>query len=159
MKSKLIQLAVAAALTVGAVSVNASTEILSNVQTSSFSGKSFSGSASWTYDTFFDLAFDLSGKGTVALEWTLTAIGLDEDDGDYSVVKSSGFGDSTVWEDLGPGSYSFSYSATLGKSSKLDLALTSSAVPAAPVPEPETYAMLLVGLGLAGVAARRRRTL
>lgn len=28
--------------------------------------------------------------------------------------------------------------------------------PAAPVPEPETYAMLLAGLGLLGIAARRR---
>jgi hypothetical protein len=28
-----------------------------------------------------------------------------------------------------------------------------------PVPEPETYAMLLAGLGLMGVVARRRRSL
>lgn len=32
-----------------------------------------------------------------------------------------------------------------------------SALPAAPVPEPDTYAMLLAGLGLLGVAARRIR--
>lgn len=30
-------------------------------------------------------------------------------------------------------------------------------VPAAPIPEPETYAMLLAGLGLLGFAARRRK--
>lgn len=29
--------------------------------------------------------------------------------------------------------------------------------PVAPVPEPETYAMLLSGLGLLGFAARRKR--
>jgi hypothetical protein len=29
---------------------------------------------------------------------------------------------------------------------------------AAPIPEPETYAMLLAGLGLIGAVARRRRT-
>jgi hypothetical protein len=28
---------------------------------------------------------------------------------------------------------------------------------AAPIPEPETYAMLLAGLGLLGIAARRRK--
>ncbi|WP_229261902.1 FxDxF family PEP-CTERM protein [Duganella guangzhouensis] len=31
-------------------------------------------------------------------------------------------------------------------------------IPIAPVPEPETYAMLLAGLGLVGFAARRKRT-
>jgi hypothetical protein len=30
-------------------------------------------------------------------------------------------------------------------------------VSAAPIPEPETYAMLLVGLGMLGFAARRRK--
>lgn len=36
--------------------------------------------------------------------------------------------------------------------------LTYSAAPTAPVPEPETYAMLLAGLGLMGAIARRRKS-
>ena len=34
---------------------------------------------------------------------------------------------------------------------------TTTVYELAPVPEPETYAMLLAGLGLVGLAARRRR--
>ncbi|MFX9665008.1 FxDxF family PEP-CTERM protein [Acinetobacter baumannii] len=36
-------------------------------------------------------------------------------------------------------------------------ALVSGALSVTPVPEPETYALLLAGLGLIGAAARRRR--
>ncbi len=35
--------------------------------------------------------------------------------------------------------------------------LDIGSVPETPVPEPETYAMLLAGLGLVGFAARRKR--
>ena len=35
--------------------------------------------------------------------------------------------------------------------------MSRTVVVAAPVPEPETYALMLAGLGLLGVAARRRR--
>jgi hypothetical protein len=37
-----------------------------------------------------------------------------------------------------------------------NVVMTSTPVPAAPVPEPETYAMMLVGLGLLGAIGRRR---
>jgi hypothetical protein len=49
------------------------------------------------------------------------------------------------WNDLGDGSYA----ATIPS--------TTAFTVAAPVPEPETYAMLLAGLGLIGAIARRRR--
>lgn len=159
MKTMTIQLAVALALTVGAASVNASTVILETSQASSFGSKSFSGSATWTYDSVFDLALDITGKGTTWVNWTLTAVGFGDDTGNYSVVNSGTFTESTSWEDLGPGTYSFSYFGKVKTNSAIDLTLTSTVSPAVPVPEPETYAMLLVGLGLAGVVARRRRTL
>lgn len=63
---------------------------------------------------------------------------------------------------LGPGSYSIS--GSLDQSVLLDsggsrLNATSGGISltvSAPVPEPETYAMLLAGLGLLGIVARRR---
>jgi len=45
----------------------------------------------------------------------------------------------------------------LGKGKQISIGY-DVAISAAPVPEPETYAMLLAGLGLVGVAARRRRS-
>lgn len=159
MKTMTIKFAVAMALAVGAVSVNASTVILENSKASSLGSKSFSGSATWTYDSVFDLALDITGKGTTWVNWTLTAVGSGNEKDGYSAVNSDSFTETTVWEDLGPGTYSFSYFGQVKTNSEIYLTLTSTVSPTAPVPEPETYAMLLVGLGLAGVAARRRRTL
>ncbi|MFN4064547.1 PEPxxWA-CTERM sorting domain-containing protein [Azoarcus communis] len=59
----------------------------------------------------------------------------------------------------------FSIGAALGGLNEVDWTIDSSvlrsgdilSVTIAPVPEPETYAMLLAGLGLVGFAARRRR--
>lgn len=60
---------------------------------------------------------------------------------------------------LGPGSYSILFGgadyAVQGPSPFTAFAFTAS-LNVAPVPEPETYAMLLAGLGLVGVAVRRR---
>ncbi|MDE2442461.1 MAG: PEP-CTERM sorting domain-containing protein [Betaproteobacteria bacterium] len=42
-------------------------------------------------------------------------------------------------------------------SGHLDFASTAAPLPSAPVPEPETYAMLLAGLGALGFVARRRK--
>lgn len=53
-----------------------------------------------------------------------------------------------------PAGRSFASSASLDIR---DLALSVNLVPVAAVPEPGTYAMLLAGLALLGVAARRRR--
>lgn len=43
-----------------------------------------------------------------------------------------------------------------GEDPPFSVTLAGSLVPAAPVPEPETYALMLAGLGLLGLAARRR---
>ena len=56
---------------------------------------------------------------------------------------------------LGAGSYYYSVgSKTVAGGTYI---LGSAIVSAAPVPEPETYAMLLAGLGVVGFLARRRR--
>jgi hypothetical protein len=36
--------------------------------------------------------------------------------------------------------------------------VTIQAIPAAPIPEPEAFAMMLVALGVLGVAAQRRKS-
>ncbi|MDR0701980.1 MAG: FxDxF family PEP-CTERM protein [Azoarcus sp.] len=58
---------------------------------------------------------------------------------------------------LGAGAYSLSVAGTpitVGQQGHFDIVIKSSSVTA--VPEPETYAMLLAGLGLVGAVARRR---
>ena len=55
---------------------------------------------------------------------------------------------------LGAGSY---YYSVLGGASGTASYVLSSAATAAPVPEPETYALLAAGLGIVGFVASRRR--
>lgn len=55
--------------------------------------------------------------------------------------------------DLLPGQYHLDISGTFGA----NLGQYSVSLQALPVPEPETYAMLLAGLGLVGFSARKRK--
>jgi len=57
---------------------------------------------------------------------------------------------------LDSGDYYFKISGT-ALSAKSGYTISLSATPTAPVPEPETYAMMLAGLGLMGFIARRRK--
>jgi hypothetical protein len=59
---------------------------------------------------------------------------------------------STTWSNLAAGTYSLNF-AVAGGSLKIDDVRISVTA----VPEPETYAMMLAGLGLIGAIARRRR--
>lgn len=72
----------------------------------------------------------------------------------YQVVDGSGSGTSFLNTSSNPGK-TYWYNDELNHASLYVLA--DFTAPAAPIPEPETYAMLLAGLGLLGFAARRRK--
>ncbi|MDR1854597.1 MAG: FxDxF family PEP-CTERM protein [Azoarcus sp.] len=69
------------------------------------------------------------------------------------VIGNTGALELTYQGDLSAGSYFFVVSGVATESLNL-IGYTISAVA---VPEPETYAMLLAGLGIVGMVARRRR--
>nr|WP_195793161.1 FxDxF family PEP-CTERM protein [Roseateles sp. DAIF2] len=86
--------------------------------------------------------------------------------GSYSIFKADGSETGHSWTfgaaqglehlvTLGPGSYYFSVAGKTNGSS--GIYALSSAATAVPVPEPETYALLLAGLGVVGFVARRRK--
>jgi hypothetical protein len=65
------------------------------------------------------------------------------------------------WNNLAAGTYTLQYSGTLVKASFLVpnvVGSYTSVIQLAPVPEPETYALLLSGLGLLGFMARRKKS-
>jgi hypothetical protein len=68
-----------------------------------------------------------------------------------------------TWSDLAAGTYTLQYTGTLAKASKVfgltvpTIGSYGAVVNLTPVPEPETYAMMLAGLGLMGIMVRRRK--
>lgn len=71
---------------------------------------------------------------------------------DTSVALANGFATSLLGADIGPGTYTVKAIGTGIRESSLDMSLNFIAA----VPEPETYALLLAGLGVVGMLARRR---
>ena len=88
--------------------------------------------------------------------------GLDDNAGTFmgtiEHINLGGFSVSAQvnFSDLGMVGNDVYYGFTAGNGAALDEHIITSAVP---VPEPETYGMLLAGLGLIGFVARRRRKL
>jgi hypothetical protein len=108
--------------------------------------------SSWTNLTAGVLPFFISGTFEVINAGAnATPLG-----GDDTVIGSWGFGGGPIAPHsftLAPGSYYYLVSGDSAPGAYLIGSL------ATPVPEPETYAMLLAGLGVAGFLARRRRPL
>ena len=59
---------------------------------------------------------------------------------------------SYTWNNLSAGNYTLAFGTGLGSLKVDDVQISVTAVP-----EPETYAMMLAGLGLMGTIARRRK--
>jgi hypothetical protein len=109
---------------------------------------SLTGQAAWEIDT-------ATGTGP-----RLTGVNIDIFNAANVLVTSDtfvgtlgGFAVSTFASSIGPGTYRLVATGTGVRDSVLDVSLSFAAV----VPEPGTYAMMIAGLGLVGLLARRRR--
>ncbi|ACB34590.1 conserved hypothetical protein [Leptothrix cholodnii SP-6] len=144
---KLKSILAIAALSLGAMAANAGTlQATSTANTYKFTG---------TDDDSF--SFVLSGSNAVGssvidfLTGGITSVTIDG----TSFVNV--LGDGSFWSFtgiLGAGSHTLSVDATAPGLYKGSLQMTPAT---APVPEPETYAMLLAGLGAIGFMSRRRK--
>jgi hypothetical protein len=106
-------------------------------------GANFTGA----HASLFSLDSFMAGTVLSTMEWMNL---------DFSFSPTMGLAAGTYFADLTLRTDEGSYFGGAGKSYTFHL---SGTVPAhtAPIPEPETYAMLLAGLGLVGFVARRRR--
>ena len=103
--------------------------------------------------TTYTLSFDLAGSQRGSAETVNVNFG--STNASYSLNSADPFSPLTLNFTPGSnGSYSFSYLNVGGD----DVGALLDNVSVSPVPEPEIYAMLLAGLGLMGVMARRRKT-
>jgi hypothetical protein len=111
------------------------------------------------YDTY---AFTLGTASTVAS--SVSTFGSPIAPANYSIWNADNTATPFSWNfggaptvhtvNLAAGSY---YYAVFGVAPGFAAYSINSAAVATPVPEPETYAMLLAGLGIVGFVARRRR--
>ncbi|MCW5626101.1 MAG: PEP-CTERM sorting domain-containing protein [Burkholderiales bacterium] len=92
----------------------------------------------------------------------LVGVNIDLFDSTNTLVTSDVFGGvlggyavSSFLADLTPGTYKLVATGTGVRDSSLDISLTFTSA----VPEPETYGMLLAGLGILGAVAARRKVL
>lgn len=112
----------------------------------------FSNSVNLTGGITYTLSFDLAGSQRGTSETVNVIFG--SENASFSLNSADPF--STYSMNFTPGasgSYNFSYQNSGGD----NVGILLDNVSVSPVPEPETYAMLLAGLGLLGFAARRRK--
>lgn len=103
--------------------------------------------------TTYTLSFDLAGSQRGSTETVNFNFGSTA--GSYSLGSADAFSTRTLSFTPGSdGSYSFSYL----NASEDNVGVLLDNVSVSAVPEPETYAMLLAGLGLMGAMSRRRKT-
>jgi len=106
-----------------------------------------------TNDAAGSLTFVNNGKFSLSLDsWVLNKVGV----GAVAPVAGSTF-DSILYSSLTAGSYSLEIHGTLKGGYKGNSYGGNFVTQLSPVPEPETYALLLAGLGAVGFVARRRR--
>lgn len=160
---KLKSLAIASLVALSSLSTHAATTdwgthaLLESSQALTTGGLIFDTFAFTLSDTS-SVASSISTIGTIApATYSLFTTGLDGLVGtpdDVATPYAWNFGGAPVVHTvtLGAGSY---YYSVFGLASGVAAYSISSAV--TPVPEPETYAMLLGGLGVVGFVARRRR--
>jgi hypothetical protein len=107
-----------------------------------------------TIFSFGNIAGDVElYKGDVANIWDTDTL-IDS----FTFSGASALSQTHNFADLTTGNYYYKIDGGLGKGGTKHYGLASftTATASAPVPEPETYAMLLAGLGVVGIAARRR---
>lgn len=133
-----------------------SAELLTNG--SFFTGSSISGDVDGltSFEYYYSTAFGYVGSAVYSTTMGSTTLG-----------SSFGFGTDSGWKTVNlaqpyTGALSFTSSTTLSVFTSGSLSIRNVQVAAvippvlAPVPEPESYAMLLAGLGVMGALARRR---
>ncbi len=142
---------------VGLASLTARADIVLHETTGPFSelAVTYTGGASWSFDQSFDLTFTTWVTGSENVDFTLTGP-FGSSSFSYSFASASGGSQAHAFTNLDAGDYSFSFVSNVAENGAFSSKLVASIAPTAPVPEPQTYAMLLAGLGIVGVMARRR---
>lgn len=121
----------------------------------------FNGSGSgFVFDTF---TFTLSELSTLRVDvtdlkfpptWSFSNLGIALLDSSFATVGSGNAADGLSFSGLAAGTYAL---ALTGFTSGSMGGAYAGVLAAAPVPEPETYALMLAGLGIVGFIASRRR--
>lgn len=163
MKLKQVFVAAATALAIGSASASLVGVAPGDSFRTNFTEQSFYGSS---YGAINDYSFSLTGLPTDSWDLLLeySAAFLPVDVAEITLVGSTGYSASfdpsftdykASFTDLTAGDYTLKF-ATAATQGSTGVLFGKATLVAAPVPETSTYAMALVGLGVAGTLLRRR---